>query len=251
MVLDDALDDLPEEGTIDLTDAVVLLTGGAGNLGRELTRHALEAGARVAVPLYHKEAGGALDPLLRQYGDRLITFSLDLTTDRGAEQAVQHTGEWGGRIDVLIHLVGGFEGGSRLAEDPVEVWNRMLALNLTSAYLVSRYAIPRMVHQGNGNLVFISSRSAFASPAYRAAYAAAKAGLVALTRAIAEEYAEEGIRCNVVVPDTLDTPENRKSMPDADFSSWVPLERISRTILYLASEDSRPLSGAAVPVFPA
>lgn len=251
MVLDHPLEHLPAREEIDLSDRVILLTGGAGNLGRELAAYLLEAGARVAIPLYHKEAGSSLEPLKQKHADRISTFSLDLTTERGAEQAVQHTREWGGRMDGMIHLVGGFEGGARLAESPVEIWNRMLNLNLTSAYLMARFALPPMVEQGSGNLVFISSRSAFEQPGYRAAYSAAKAGLVALTKAIAQEYEGQGIRCNVVVPDTLDTPENHEAMPDADPSQWVSLDRISRTIMFLSSSASSPRTGTALPVFPA
>lgn len=251
MVLDEPLNQLPATGEIDHSGAVVLVTGGAGNVGKGVTRAFLDAGARVAVPLYHREATTNVAPLVNEYGDRLTTISLDLTTERGAEQAVRHVKEWGGRLNCVVHLIGGFEGGTAVADSPVEVWNRMMTLNLTSAFLTARYALPALIESGGGTLVFISSRSAFQEQGNRAAYAAAKAGLVALAKAIALEYADQNIRCNVVVPDTIATPENRQTMPGADEGEWVSPERVEQTILYLASKASAPLTGAAIPVFPA
>lgn len=228
---------------------VVLVTGGAGNLGQAVTRSFLEAGARVAVPFYKTDQPSALDRLSSEYGDRLHTFALDLTTERGAEQAVRQVVEWGRSLDAVAHLVGGFVGGTRLAETPLEVWGRMVELNLTSAYLVARFAIPRLLEGGGGAFVFVSSRAAFEGRARKAAYSATKAGLVSLAKAIAEEYGGEGIRSNVVVPDTIDTPGNRTAMPDADPTRWTLPASIARVILFLASDEARAINGAAVPVY--
>src|SRR5688500_3211455 len=124
-----------------MNDYGVLVTGGAGNLGRVVTRAFLEAGARVTVPYYKTDVPSSLDQLRSQYRDRLSAFALDLTTERGAEQVVRQAMEWAGRLDVVAHLVGGYTGGTRIGDTPVEAWERMIDLNLKSAFLISRFAI--------------------------------------------------------------------------------------------------------------
>lgn len=232
-----------------MNNKVVLVTGGAGNLGQVVSRAFLEAGARVAIPLYRADHSDTLGQLRSDFGDRVHSFALDLTTERGAEQAIRQVTEWGGGLTTVAHLVGGYSGGTRIADTPVDVWNRMIDLNMTSAYFISKFAIPELVGAGGGAFVFVSSRSAFERRHQRAAYAVSKAGLISLTRAIAEEYGMNGIRSNVVVPDTIDTEDNRAAMSDADREGWIKPESIARVILFLASDDARAINGASVPVF--
>jgi NAD(P)-dependent dehydrogenase (short-subunit alcohol dehydrogenase family) len=233
-----------------MNERVVLITGGAGNLGQVVTRVFLEAGVRVAVPFYKTDHTAPLDRLAATFGDRLNFYALDLTTERGAEQAVRQAVEWGGSLGAVVHLVGGYSGGTLLADTPLAVWTRMIDLNLTSAYLVSRFAIPRLLEAGQGgSLVFVSSRAALEGRRERGAYAASKAGLIALAQAIAEEYAARGLRSNVLLPDTIDTEDNRRAMPAANRTSWIAPEAVARTILFLASDASRAITGAAVPLF--
>jgi NAD(P)-dependent dehydrogenase (short-subunit alcohol dehydrogenase family) len=231
-----------------MNDSVVLVTGGAGNVGRAVTRTFLEAGARVAVPFYKNDPPSALDEARARFGDRLQIFALDLTTERGAEQAVQQVMEWHGRLDAVAHLIGGYSGGRRVAETPLEVWERMLDLNLRSALLTARFAIPHMVDAGGGSLVFVSARAARTARVGQAAYAVAKSALITLSEAIAEEYREEGVRANTVLLGTVDTEANRASMPNADHSTWVRPEEIARVIVYLASSESASITGASIPV---
>lgn len=231
-----------------MRDSVVLVTGGAGNVGRAVTRAFLEAGARVVVPFYKHEGTTALDPIRQEFGARVHTIALDLTTERGADQALQQTVEWGGRVDAVAHLVGGYSGGQRLADTPIEVWDRMMDLNLKSAWLVARSALPHMLRQGGGSLVFVSSRAARQERAGQAAYAVSKSALLTLVEAIAEEYSGEGIRAYAVLPGTVDTEANRRAMPDADRSGWTPPEEIARAIVSLASRENPAASGEAIPV---
>ncbi|MDQ3556132.1 MAG: SDR family oxidoreductase [Gemmatimonadota bacterium] len=229
-------------------NSIVLVTGGAGNLGQAVTRVLLESGLRVAVPFYKTDAADALDALKPEWGERLFTFALDLTTERGARAAVEQTVEWGGRLDALCHLIGGYRGGSRVADTPMEVWDRMIDLNLRSAWLIARAALPEMVARGRGRLVFVGSRAVFHGRAGNAAYSVSKAGLGTLAAAIAEEYGTDGIRANLILPGTVDTADNRAAMPDADHSRWTPPEQIARVIHFLVSDASAPINGAAVPV---
>lgn len=232
-----------------MNDLVVLVTGGAGNLGHAVTRRLLEGGAKVAVPFYKTDHPAALDRLAAEYDRHFLSFALDLTTERGAEQAIRHVVEWAGKLSAVAHLVGGYSGGSKIAETPLEVWNRMVNLNMTSAYLITRFALPELVKSGEGSLVFVSSRTALEGGAGSAAYAATKAGLASLARVVAMEYMEDGVRSNVIVPDTIDTPDNRKAMPDADFSRWTSPESIADTIAFLISDQGQALNGASIPVY--
>jgi NAD(P)-dependent dehydrogenase (short-subunit alcohol dehydrogenase family) len=232
-----------------MNEKVALVTGGAGNLGQTVTRAFLEAGARVAVPVYKTDKPSALDELAATFRDRLHPFALDLTTERGAEQAVREVVEWAGALHSVIHLIGGFTGGRRVVDTPIETWTRMVDLNMTSAFLIARFAIPQVLAAGGGSLVFVSSRAAFEGRAGRAAYAATKGGLITLAQAIGEEYGAEGIRSNVIVPDTLDTEDNRRAQPDADYSRWISPDAVAQVILFLASRASAVINGAAVPVY--
>lgn len=232
-----------------MSEPVVLVTGGAGNVGLAVTGAFLRRGARVVVPLYKTDHPAPLEALGSAHAGRLHTFALDLTTERGAEQAVQQAVEWGGRISAVAHLMGGYAGGVLLAETPMNVWDRMMDLNVKSAWLISRFSLPRMVEQGGGAFVFVSSRSAVRGRAGHGAYAVAKSALLTLVEAIAEEYGKQGIRANAVMPGTVDTEANRRASPGADHSLWTPPEQIAEVIAFLASPESAAINGAAIPVY--
>jgi NAD(P)-dependent dehydrogenase (short-subunit alcohol dehydrogenase family) len=225
---------------------VAFISGGAGYLGRAVTRAFLEAGWRVAVALHHSDAKNALDALKAAHPGRISTCLLDLSTERGASSAITQTVQWGGRLDAVAHLMGGWAGGDKIADTSLGEWEAMMGVNLTSAFLLTRAAIPRML-EGGGSLVYVSSRAAREQRAGNAAYAVSKAGLIVLAESVAEEYGERGIRANAVLPGTMDTPANRRAMPNADPSRWVPTEEVARVILFLATSAS--VNGAAVPVY--
>ncbi|HEY7769801.1 SDR family oxidoreductase [Longimicrobium sp.] len=228
-----------------MTERVALVTGGAGNLGLAVTAAFLDAGWRVAVPV-HGGPGDGLAELASRHEGRVTWFAADLSAEDGAEQAVARTVDWAGRIDAAVHTMGGYAGGQSIPETPVEVWDRMMSMNLRSSFLLARAAIPRMGE--GGALVFVASRAAVSGRKGHAAYAVSKAALLTLTEAIAEEN-RGGVRANAVLPGTIDTPANRAAMPGADYSRWTPPEEIARVVLFLASPESAPVSGAAVPVY--
>ncbi|HEU0054039.1 MAG TPA: SDR family oxidoreductase [Longimicrobium sp.] len=231
------------------TGPVVFISGGAGNLGRAVTRAFLEAGWRAAVALHHTDAKNALDALTTEFPGRLTSFLLDLTTERGAEAAVRQTAEWGERIDAVAHLMGAWQGGTKVGETPTELWDRMMDVNLKSAFLLSRAAIPPMLDAGGGALVFVSSRTARVDRAGMAPYAVSKAGLLVLAETIAEEYRDRGVRANAVLPGTIDTPANRAAMPNAHHERWTAPEEIARAVVFLASPAASAVNGAGVPVY--
>jgi NAD(P)-dependent dehydrogenase (short-subunit alcohol dehydrogenase family) len=225
-------------------ERVALITGGAGGLGRACVDLFLEDGWRVAVPTHHS-AEGLQEPAAR-HGDRLTWFEADLTTEEGAARAVERTAEWAGRLDAVVHTVGGYAWTGPLHGAAVADWDRMMNVNLRSAYLVARAALPRLAE--DGSLVFVSSRAALQGRKGHAGYAVSKAALLTLVEAIAEEQKGRA-RANAVLPGTIDTPANRAAMPDAKFETWTQPAEIARVILFLASPASAPVSGAAVPVY--
>ncbi len=232
-----------------MNEQVVLITGGAGNVGRAVTRAFLQRGSRVAVPVYKTDQPEVVEALRAEFGDRLFLFALDLTTERGAAAAIRDVLDWSGRLDAVVHLIGGYSGGTRVAETPIEVWDRMIDLNLKSAWLVAHAALPAMLERGGGSFVFVSSRAARERRRGRAAYAVSKAALLTLVEAIAEEYRMEGIRANAVLPGTIDTEANRRRMPDAEHANWTHPEEIAEAILFLTSWEARTINGASIPVY--
>lgn len=157
--------------------------------------------------------------------------------------------EEAGPIDALVHLLGGFDGGEPVARTDDAVWNRMMTLNLNAAFYMFRAVLPGMLSAGRGRIVAIGSRTGVEPSANLSAYGVSKAGVIALVRTIALETKNTGVTANVVLPSTIDTPGNRKAMPDADYSRWVKPESIAKLLVWLASEDSADVNGAVIPIY--
>ena len=134
-------------------------------------------------------------------------------------------------------------------ETTLEEFEGQFRLNLRPTFLVTRAALPALVEAGGGGIVCMSARAAERPFAGAAAYASSKAAVRTFAQAVAVEYRDEGVRCNAVLPSVIDTPANRAAEPDADHSRWVQPAEIARVVLFLCSEDSAPVSGAAIPVY--
>lgn len=154
-----------------------------------------------------------------------------------------------GPVDALLHLVGGFSGGQPVADTPDEIWEKMLGLNLRSAYSIFRAVLPGMMKAGKGRIVAVGARAALEPMANFAAYCVSKAALVALVKTVALEVKDSGITANVVLPSVIDTPANRAAMPSADASKWVTAESIAGLLVWLASDAARDVNGAAIPIY--
>jgi NAD(P)-dependent dehydrogenase (short-subunit alcohol dehydrogenase family) len=124
----------------------------------------------------------------------------------------------------------------------------MLELNLTPAFNLARAGMPRMIERGGGAFVGVSAQSVWKPFAGAAGYITAKSAVLAFIRALDAEYKRDGIRCNAILPSVIDTPANREAMPDADHSKWVQPADIAKVVRFLVSEDSKPTTGAAIPV---
>ncbi len=178
----------------------------------------------------------------------LIRLEADIGNDASAQGVVQTTLSTYGRIDALIHLVGGFAGGDGVAETSVDQWQQMMAVNCWSAVTMMRAAIPPMRAAGRGRVIVIGSKAATEPPSHLAAYAASKAALIAVARSAAAELKKTGVTVNAVLPGTIDTDANRKAMGSANASQWVQPASIGSLLLWLCSDAGRDVNGAMIPM---
>ena len=220
----------------------VLVAGGTGALGGAVVRELADSGWDVtATWIVERER----DRIESELGDRATLVRADLTDPEGADAAVAGVDN----LEAVVDLVGGFKAGAKVHEaDPGDL-ERMLALNVTPAYLLARAAIPRLVERGGGAFVAVSARAAIRPFPGAAAYVLSKAAVLAFVKALDAEYRADGVRANAILPSMIDTPANREASPDADFSKWVPPEQIARVIRHLISDESAPTSGAGIPVY--
>ena len=232
-----------------LQDKVVLITGATGGLGSAVTREFARTPARLALTSRSEEK---LEWLVAEIGlpaERVFPIAADVTHNDGVKRLVKAIAAHLGKVDALLNTAGGWRGGKPVWETSEEEWEHMLALNLHSAFLLSRAVLPPMLEAGWGRIIHVSSRAAVAPRARRAAYAVSKMGLVALTESIAAEIKGTGVTANVILPSVIDTPANRSSMPKSDPGKWVPPERIAATMRFLCSDAAASTNGARIPMY--
>lgn len=223
-----------------------IVTGGTGALGRAIVDAALADGRRVVVPWI---VAAERDGLAAAHGNALadgalVAVEADVTEAAGARAVAEQAGA----ADVLVNGVGGFGGGAPIHETDLDLWDRMYRLNVRSAAAMVRAVAPGMIARRRGTIVCVASQAALDAPPGIAAYAASKASVIVLVRALQQELRAHGIRVNAVVPTTIDTPANRKAMPDADPGAWTPPARIADVIRWLASEAGATVGGGLIPV---
>lgn len=217
----------------------VLVAGGTGFLGSAVVRELLSSGRNVkATWIVERERERLESPAVE-------LVRADLSDPSDADAAIASVDD----LEAVVNLVGGFAVGPRVHETEPEQLEHMMRLNVVPAFLLARAAMPRMIERGGGAFVGVSARAALRPFPGAAGYIASKAAVLALIQALDAEYKGDGIRCNAILPSVIDTPANREATPDADHSKWVPPEQIAKVVRFLVSEDSAPLSGAAVPVY--
>jgi NAD(P)-dependent dehydrogenase (short-subunit alcohol dehydrogenase family) len=178
-----------------------------------------------------------------------LLLPTDLTARKSVDEAVAAVAERLGALDVVANIAGGFTMGPPLHETPDEDLDFMLDLNVRSLFHVCRAAVPAMLKGGGGRIVNVSARAAREGKARMGPYCASKAAVITLTETLAAEHRLDGINVNCILPGTIDTPQNRASMPDADHSRWVPPGALADVVVFLASHAARAISGAAIPVY--
>ncbi len=188
--------------------------------------------------------------LQQELGERYVGVLADVSTLAGWEHALERAATLGPVAGAVL-TVGGWAGGAPVVSEAEDVYERMMSANLDTVHTALRALLPKMIAQKSGSVVVVGSRAVDRpwTSAGAAAYAASKAGAVALAQAVAAEVLAHGVRVNAVLPSTIDTPANRAAMPDADPAMWVSAESLAAVIAFLLSDDARDVSGAAVPVY--
>jgi NAD(P)-dependent dehydrogenase (short-subunit alcohol dehydrogenase family) len=228
---------------------VVLVTGGTGALGSAVTRAFLQEGASVAVTYRAPQEYENLQSSLATAAARLRGHPTDVTNEAQMLRTLAAIEEEFHRLDGLVSTVGGWSGGTKLWEAEGATLERMLDLNLRSAFVCARTLVPMLLRQGRGGyMINVAARAAVDQPAGAGAYAASKAAAVALMHSLAMDLKGSGIRVNSILPNIIDTPANRRAMPRADFGTWTTPEEIAQVILFLCTPDARAVNGAAIPV---
>ncbi|MBI4362839.1 MAG: SDR family oxidoreductase [Euryarchaeota archaeon] len=231
---------------MDLKSKTVLITGGTGDFGRRVTEAFLRARARVVATYISDHELQAVRALWRRLPNRPTFVRTDVTDEARVKALVQQVLRDHRRVDILVNLVGGFIGGPPVSETSLEDFDLALKLNLRSTFIVSRAVAPVMARQGRGRIINISSRSGLRGHAGAAAHAAAKGGVIRLTEAMADELRDHGVTVNAVVHAPIDTPTNRRMMPDE--THWVKAEEVAAAILFLAGDEAGSITGAAIPI---
>jgi NAD(P)-dependent dehydrogenase (short-subunit alcohol dehydrogenase family) len=232
----------------DSNGRVIIVTGAAGNLGRAVALAFAAQGARLALVDRDQQALESAVQALPP-GSEAAAYPADLMApDSVAAMAAAVAGRFG-RVDVLANIAGGFTMGPPIHETSDQDWNFMMDLNARTVFNCCRALVPHLLAAGGGRIVNIAARAATRGVGHMGPYCASKAAVITLTESLADELKEAGITVNCILPGTLDTPQNRASMPDADHSRWVPLPALADVVLFLASDAARAVTGAAVPVY--
>jgi NAD(P)-dependent dehydrogenase (short-subunit alcohol dehydrogenase family) len=232
----------------DTRQRVVLITGAGGNLGRAVAAAFAADGASLA--LLDRNTRAIEETIAVCAGQATAqVFATDLIDPDAVDVTVAAVMETFGRIDVLANIAGGFTMGPLLQDTEDRDWDFMMDLNARSVFNTCRRVIPHMLAQGGGRIVNISARAAVQGKGRMAPYCASKAAVITLTESLAAENRHTGINVNCILPGTIDTPQNRADMPDADFDHWVPPAALADVVFFLASDAARCVNGAAIPVY--
>jgi NAD(P)-dependent dehydrogenase (short-subunit alcohol dehydrogenase family) len=224
-----------------MSGRVVLITGAKGGLGSFVTQRFLATGATVV--------GASRNITPEDFPvANFVALPADFTRAAAVHGAISSVIDRYGRLDVLVHVLGGFAGGMSVAETDDATWEQMRDLNLTSAFYVLRAAIPHLRKSAAGRFVAIGSLTALEPHAGLGAYVAFKSALVSLVRTVALENRDAGLTANVVLPGTMDTPANRKAMPGADFSKWLKPADVADLVLLLADERAAHVTETVIPI---
>ncbi|MGC2194725.1 MAG: SDR family NAD(P)-dependent oxidoreductase [Terriglobales bacterium] len=221
---------------------VVLVTGANGGLGTYVTQAFLDAGAAVVGTSRKIEQSDFENP-------NFTALAAEISSREGAKTLVDQVVARFGKLDVLAHTVGGFAGGQSIVDTDDVTFQRMFDLNLNSVFHILRATVPPLRKTGAGRIIAIGSRAALEPGAGVGAYSASKAAMVSLLKTVALENKDAGLTANVILPGTMDTPANRKAIPNADFSKWVQPARVASLITWLAGDAGKDVNGAVIPVY--
>lgn len=231
----------------EIQDSVVMVTGGSGNVGRGVVEAFAAVGAKVAIVDLRKRDCDEVAEALGGDPARYQGFGADLSQPEAVDALIAEVTAAFGRIDHLVHTVGGFAMGDPVHAGNLDVFDKMMALNVRVLYLVAGRVARAMIDTGvTGSISLILARAAQAGGKNKAAYTASKAAAARIMESMAAELKEHQIRVNGISPSTVDTPPNRDDMPNANFDNWVTPAQIGELAVELARNDA--MTGADVAI---
>ncbi|MCW9705448.1 SDR family NAD(P)-dependent oxidoreductase [Fodinibius salsisoli] len=234
----------------DLKDKHVVVTGGAGALGTAVVKLLQDSGASCSVPCYNDDELKSFT--FKNNEDAFCQAGIDLTDEEQTQTFYAEAVEQQGSLWASIHIAGGF-GMGNIADTPLNDFNKQLQMNTVTCYNACRAAVHwiRESDQGGGRIVNIASRPGIEPRQGKGmtAYTVAKAGVAALTESLAAEVVDENILVNAIAPSIIDTPQNRDSMPDADYTQWPKTGDLAQQIAYLISPVNQVTRGGIIPVY--
>lgn len=230
---------------LDFTGQTIIVTGATGNVGAALAETLARLGASLAL-------ADMREAPLRELADRiggapLVIAGADVRDKDGAQRIARECQARFSRIDGLANTVGTFKHGN-IHEDAAGDWAMLMELNALSALRLSEAVLPAMRAQSYGRIVHVAAGAGARAFAGAGVYSASKAAVMRITEAISEENKALGITANCIMPGTIDTPQNRAAMPNADHSTWVQPADVAAVVAFLLSRSAQALTGAAVPV---
>ncbi|MCZ7636035.1 MAG: SDR family oxidoreductase [Verrucomicrobia bacterium] len=232
-----------------MNSPVTLITGAVGNLGFATAQTFQTAGHRTVLVDRSPDRLAHAFPGLVASAHHLLAGGVDLADPAALDRLVETVLARFGRVDILVHTVGAWRGGKPVHETDLTDWDFLLSVNLRTTLLCCRAVIPPMLRQQRGRIITVASRDGLAGSAGFAAYSASKSAVLRLNEALADELKASNLNVNCVLPSTLDTPQNRAAMPDADFRKWIEPAAVAEVMLFLASDAARAITGAALPVY--
>jgi NAD(P)-dependent dehydrogenase (short-subunit alcohol dehydrogenase family) len=233
----------------DMSDSkVAVIPGGTGSVGRCLVPLLIEREFNVAVSYLLPEEANALEEQLDLDEDRLILRRVDVTDAEAPAAFIDEAAAAYGKINVMASLVGGWAGGRDVSETSDVRLERMLDINLRTAWNTTRAVIPHMSEEW-GRIVLMGSKHAVDTPAGQAAYNIAKAGVLALAKSVAVELLDTETTCNALLPSVINTDATRAALPYAEYVNWPQPDDIAQVIDFLASERSKVVNGSYLPVW--
>jgi len=226
----------------------IIITGGTGELGQIVIQEFIKDGASVFTNFRNQSRFSELESALNS-GNKLVGYKADLTKEADVDSFFTEYKNNFNRLDIFLHIMGGFWMGAELAETSLEKWKYMIDLNLNSTFLCTREAFRIMKTQCSGKIFTIAAKSAEEFPPRMGAYVISKSGVLSLTRILANEGKQYNIQANSILPSIIDTEANRKGMPDADFSEWVSPKAIARLLVQLSKPESQAISHSTIKVY--
>ena len=241
-----------------LEGKVAVITGGNAGMGEAVAKRFTEEGASVVITGRRQPELDRVVKIIRQNNGKVLAVAGSVTDEAHAKDVARKAIDSLGRIDILVNNAGVGDFGKRLHEIDDATWNTVFDINLTGVFRMTRAIVPQMLKQQSGSIVNISSVASLAGIPGLSAYAASKGGLDALTRALAIDYAQDGIRCNVVNPGLIDTPMAAPLMSNTErlqslLSQYAirragTPEEVANMVLYLASDEARWVTGGTFPI---